>query len=365
MHHVQPQQDVPPKAARNRAPAHRTGWWASAARFIRLWVGSAVGRGGVRVHRVWSGPRPEALHRELIAFERSIPIALLDGRTMTYEHPRDYIAFFRSIETSRTFAARDKVGRVIGTITGVALRLRMPDGAERRAVFVAHLRVATDARIGPTLASLAVRIMPATFRYGRASVAIVQTGRDLELARISRTIGVPAARPHGAVRVVTWSCEAPAASAAPVRDATETEVRSRFAECTRGCIVSVGGNPALRSAIPPRWVMAADGSACGCIEDNNAVLTWRLESGERFEQSHISFFGWRDAAAGGAFVRSCIDLAREMGIGRLRVLVDEGSADAVIGAVGLVPVAEVRWTVWAGAVRPFPKAPWVLHPSEI
>src|SRR5690606_22285008 len=149
-------------------------------------------------------------------------------------------------ETSRTFAARDKVGRVIGTITGIALRLRMPDGAERRAVFVAHLRVATDARIGPTLASLAVRIMPATFRYGRASVAIVQTGRDLELARISRTIGVPAAQPHGAVRVVTWPCDAPAASAAPVvRDATEAEVRSRFAEFTRGCIVSVGGNPAL------------------------------------------------------------------------------------------------------------------------
>lgn len=352
------------------APVHRDhrsgGWWSHTARFIGLWLRSALGTDGVRVHRIWSGPRPESLHRAMIDFERSVFTSLLDGKRMTYEHPRDYIAFFRSIQSSRSFVARDPSGRVVGTISAIALRLRMPGGAIRRAVFVAHLRVALDARTGRTLPALAIRILPYMFRYGQALVAIVQTGRELELAKIARAIGMPAPTPHGAFRAIAWSTDAPVgAPAIAIREAAEPDVRAKFLALHPSAVVSMGGDPALRSAIPPRWLMAHDGSACGCIEDNTAVVTWRTELGEVFTQSHISFFGWRDAEAAGSFIRACIAEARGMGIRRLRVLVDESSADAVIRAVGAAPAGEVRWTVWCGSATPMPEAPWVLHPSEI
>jgi len=55
-----------------------------------------------------------------------------------------------------------------------------------------------------------------------------------------------------------------------------------------------------------------------------------------------------------------------MGITRLRILVDESAADAIIRSSGLVPVSQTPWRVYVGGLRDdLPEAPWVLHPAEI
>jgi hypothetical protein len=310
--------------------------------------------------------RDEALADAILAFERSIPTGLLGGRPRTYEHGRDYTRFFRAVGPNRTYIARDPSGAVIGTLTGVAWRVRLPSGKCRSAVYLMRIRVAFHVRTGPTIVRLMVRILLFVLFHGCAAITLVQTGRSIKQGKIARALGLPEPRPVGAVRMITW----PVSSVTPehdagLREATEREVRDRFGALTHGRIAVLGGNPHMRSALPPRWIMAADGSACGCIEDYARALTWRDDTGAALLESHLSFFGWQDPEAGGRFFRACLSVGASMGITRLRAVVDERLADAFIRAVGVDPDSQVHWTLWAAGRARFPDAPWVLQPSEI
>ena len=183
--------------------------------------------------------------------------------------------------------------------------------------------------------------------------------------KVSKNLGLPRFRPRAVVRLIAYESGAQVAGPrAPVRDATEAEVRDMYHALTEGCIASRGGAPAMRSVRPPRWIIAEDGSACGCIEDYHRARRWRTGETTELIQSHVSFFGWRDAESAARFVRTCIDITGQMGVPRVRICLDNRLADEVIGAIGIATQSEFRWTVYGAWLGSLPDAPWSLHPTE-
>lgn len=336
-------------------------------RCLRLWARSFVGAGGVRVVRVTRAPLSESRHAAVREFERSILAPLLGGTPTSYEHPRDYNRFFRAIAEHRTYLARDRrSGAIIGSLTGVAWKLRIPGGGRRRAVYLMRYRIAPAARTGPAMLYLLARIMPFVALYGRTTISILQFGHAMKQDKIAAAVGMPGPRRVGAVRVITWSAQPPdGPNAGGLLEASERAVRPRFAALTSRCIAMAGGRPDQRSAMAPRWLLAADGSACGCIEDYARALTWRTPDGPLPVEAHVSFFGWTSVEAGARFFRACMPIAAAAGATRIRAVIDDRHADAFIAAVGLPTVADVGWSIMATGGRPFPDAPWVVHPSEI
>ena len=359
-----PTQPAGSSSARTSAPRARRILFG---RWLRLWVRSFVGIDGVHVVRVKRRPLSRSRHAASLAFERSILAPLLGGTPTSYEHPRDYNRFFRAIAEHRSYFARDRSsGSIIGSLTGVAWRLRLPGGGRRRAVYLMRYRIAPAARTGPAMLYLLARIMPFVALYGRTTISILQFGHAMKQDKIAAAIGMPGPRRAGAFRVITWNAHRDdGPSPGGLLEAPERAVRARFAALTSGCIAVAGGKPDLRSAMTPRWLLAADGSACGCIEDYSRALTWRTPEGPRPLEAHVSFFGWTSIEAGSRFFRACMPIAAAAGATRIRAVIDERHADAFIAAVGLPPEADVGWSIMATGGRPFPDAPWVVHPSEI
>jgi len=347
------------------ALSERWEWFARSVRSVIRYFGSFLGIGGIGVARIPSGPVPDSLAREIETFEKRIATAYIGGVPTVCDQGRDYTLFWRAIGDGAAFAARDRAGRVVGVCAVARLRLRMPTGRERSAAYLAHLRVLPECRSGVTIPSLIARTVPSIMRSGFAGVGFSADAAGFNPGRVARNLGLPAFKSRGAARLITFDTSAPLTGPVSlIREAPEPRVRAAYADFTKGYISSRGGTPALRSTITPRWLMAEDGSACGCLEDYHKARRWRMGDSGEIVQSHISFFGWQDFDAAARFVRACIVLARDMGVPRVRISADDRLADAMVAAIGITPQSVFRWNIYGAGLGPLPDAPWSVHPTE-
>jgi len=308
----------------------------------------------------------DELHRDIQEFQRAVETRYYGADPMTCEFGRDYTLVLRSVGPALALGARDRSGRLIGLVSMTVLRLRLPNGRWRRAQYVAHLHVLPECRHGMAIAVLVARCVPSILTGGGIITGLVRATGGFTPSRVSRALGLPGAHPCATMRLVTYPCAAdPPGASCAVHVAPEKEVRRRFLELTAGRIVSHGGDPSMRSALPPRWLIAEDGSACGCIEDYHATTRWRRADGSEYTQSNISFFGWRDPSSAAGFVRACLREGRALGAERIRIILDEREAEPILAQIGAEPSGDFRWTMSAGGLWKLPDAPWVLHPSEI
>ena len=342
------------------------------ARLARVMATSYSKTGSARVERIPPGPVDDRLHQEIQQFQRAVETTYFGSDPMTCEHGRDYTLLLRSVGKAHALSVRDRTGRLIGLMSLTGKRLRLPDGGTRRVMYVAHLRVLPECRSGMALPVLAARSVQMVLLGGGVIVGLTRIGGRFTAGKVSRVLGLPVVGPNGTVRLLTYLSDSGVpvgadreGSSSDIHDATEREVRDRFRALTTRCISCVGGNPSMRSALPPRWLMASDGSACGCIEDYHASARWIRADGTEFRQSNISFFGWRDSESAARFVRACLREAHRMRVERLRILLDERLAAPIVAGIGIEPWGDFRWTVCVGGLRRMPDAPWVLHPSEL
>jgi len=334
-------------------------------RTVIRFFSSYFGSGGIRVARIPSGPVSESLAREIEAFERRIATAYVGGVPTVCDQGRDYTLFWRAIGDGVAFTARDRAGRVVGVCAVARLRLRTPTGRIRSSAYLAHLRVLPECRSGFTIPSLIARTIPSIMARGFAGIGFSADAAGFDPARVARNLGLPAFLSRGAARLITFDTGAPIIGPlASIREEPEPCIRAAYAEFTKGFISSRGGTPAMRSTITPLWLIAEDGSACGCIEDYHKARRWRVGETEQIVQSHISFFGWRDLDSAARFVRACICRVREMGVPRLRICTDDAMADDVVEAIGIAPQSVFRWNIFAAGLGRLPDAPWSLHPTE-
>lgn len=335
-------------------------------KLAQLMISSHCRSSGAYVQRVPSGPLSDALYRDIQEFQRAVETNYFGADAMTCHHGRDYTLLLRSCGDVCAFSVRDRAGRITGLLSLNRLRFRLPGGRVRSLMYVAHLHVLPDCRAGIALPALIARAVFPVLFGGGVICGLARVGGGFNPTRVSRVLNLPTYAPVAIARLITYTADAALPlHGAPVRVATEQEVRDRYAHLTRDRIAAVGGNPAMRSALPPRWLMAEDGSACGCIEDYHATTRWIRADGTEFRQSNISFFGWRDPAAAASFVRGAVREADLIGADRLRIILDERLAQPVVDAIGIEPEREFRWSLCAGGLRKLPEVPWVLHAAEL
>lgn len=335
-------------------------------KIARLMISSHSRSSGAHVQRVPSGPLSDSLYRDIQDFQRAVETNYFGADAMTCHHGRDYTLLLRSCGDVCALSVRDRAGRITGLLSLNRLRFRLPGGRIRPVMYVAHLHVLPECRAGATLPALIARAVFPVLFGGGVICGLARVGGGFNPTKVARVLNLPTYAPVTTARLITYTADAGISlRGAPVRVAAEREVRDRYAHLTRDRIAAVGGNPAMRSALPPRWLIAEDGSACGCIEDYHATTRWIRADGTEFRQSNISFFGWRDAAAAGWFVRGAVREAALIGAERVRIILDERLAAPVVDAIGIEPEREFRWSLCAGGLRKLPDAPWVLHAAEL
>ena len=122
----------------------------------------------------------------------------------------------------------------------------------------------------------------------------------------------------------------------------------------------------MRSVQPPRWIIAEDGSACGCIEDyENAKRHELVESRDELVMNHISFFGYRDLTAAARLIRGAMAMTARQGVPRVQLCIDESFESALLDAVGIRPDFCFRARLAGFVVGGLPRAPWSINSSEI
>jgi hypothetical protein len=298
----------------------------------------------------------------LAEFERQFTYPLGPGRSFRISHGDDYPRFFRAVGDAAVFVALDG-DRVVGTLGTAVRRILTPDGTERPAGYLGDLKVAPEVRGGFTV----VRLLRAAEAWLRPRVAlafgVVMGGTRATPDRYTGRAGVPKFEAVGEIVVFRVPCEGDIGETAALRPVSEEEGIARYRDLSVGRYACPGGAPAERSESPPRWLTAADGSACGRLEDTRRAKRLHDDRGAEMVSAHLAAFASRDARAGAALIRGALRLAGAAGFPALFVAV--AGPDAVALAAALAPLAPVAApaTVYACGV-PAGDA-WHVNSSEI
>ena len=329
------------------------------------WVREARARVGV--HRIPDGVLPADLGRELEEFERRFVRRFGDVPDHVRIHAERFTNQYRSIGPARCLCARTGSGNLSGTLCLARTRLRFPSGIVRRAVYGTNLLVAPEARHGPTLARLMGAAVRWTAPRAWAGFAHVPEGSTSRPERFMRQLGLPAFAEVGAIRIVSLPTgHADDAALVETEMIDEPRVRRMRRHLMRGCIVAEGGDPAARSGRAPVWIALRDGSACACIEDCDRTKRHERVGGSGpLEWCHLSFLGFRDAAAFGRIARAGLAIAHQRGVPLMQVAVDAAQERDLLDAAGVPPAFGFRARIAGFAVGGFPRAPWSLNASEI
>src|SRR5262249_21308507 len=89
--------------------------------------------------------------------------------------------------------------------------------------------------------------------------------------------------------------------------------RRLFRELAKGRFASPVGDPRERSVMTPVWLAAADGTACGCLEDTRRAKRLIADDDAEMISAHLSSFAYRNPQAGADLVRSALAYAEKLG----------------------------------------------------
>ena len=273
------------------------------------------------------GPPPPALAGVLAEFETQFSYPLGPGRTFRISHGDDYTRFYRAMGESVCFVAEADCA-IAGTL-GVAFRnLILPEGRECAVAYVGDLKITPAARGGRTLLKLLRAAHVWSNGRARAAFAVVMDGTEITPEKYSGRASLPAFRKLGAVAVLRVSTQD--ATAGDCCAATCESALASFRRLSAGRHALCGGDPELRSGIPPSWIMCADGSACGRIEDTMKAKRLFASDGSELSSVHLSCFAYRTIEAGAALLRVALGRASHLGFPALFVSVAEPDAAAFL-----------------------------------
>ena len=307
------------------------------------------------IHPLTACPPPE-LAAALARFEAGFTYPLGPGRSFRISHGDDYPRFYRAMGDAVCFVA-ERDGEVLGVLAAALRPLVGPDGAVRQAVYLGDMKVAPAARGGRVL----VRLAEATTAWatGRADVgfAVVMGGTPVTPDRYTGRLGLPAFAEVARVAILRLPAAADGGDAVEV-GADEGE--ALFRRLTAGHYAAAGGDPRERSETPPAWLVLADGSACGRLEDTRRAKRLISDDGGEMVSAHLSGFAYAAPAAGLALLAAARARAAAHGFPALFVAVP--AADAAPFATAPGAVVAPASVYGAGVER---GAAWVVNTAEV
>jgi len=315
----------------------------------------------VIVHTL-TGPPPDGLARALASFEEQFTYPLGPDRSFRVSHGADYPRFFRAIGEPACFVAVHD-GAVLGTLGTALRRLRLPDGSERRTVYMGDLKVVPSARRGRTSSRLFEACEARYLPVAEALYGVVMDGTRVTPHFYPRRAGLPPTEVVGHVVVF----RIPTTDAPPAPDDQVCHPTDRLAEaCHRrwvaGRYCAPAADPAVRSESAPRRLMLSDGSACGLLEDTRQAKRLIGDGGE-LRSAHLSDFAYRSPADGARLARLALPMAARRGFPALFVAVSADEAGAFREELAVAEAVAAPATIYGLALEP--GARWSINTAEI
>ena len=314
----------------------------------------------MKVHELSSPPSP-ALARALAEFEAPFTYPLGPGKFFRISHGEDYTLFFRAQGLGRCFIAEHQ-GRVAGSLGTAVRRLWMPNGTERFAGYVGDLKIAADARGGTVLVRLA-RAAEAWLRpQVEAGFGVVMGGTTLTPEAYTGRAGIPGFQELG--RLVIFRISGRGGMEADSKHfLTDQEVGlGCYRRLSLGRYACPTGEAEGRSQITPVWLMNADGSACGMLEDTRKAK--RLITGDGCEllSAHLSCFAYSAVWAGAELIGVALRHAVRLGLPALFVSMAEADAQELRASLLNLEILAARANVYGTGLM---AGAWNINTSEI
>ncbi len=306
-------------------------------------------------------PSPE-LARALAEFESEFAYPLGPGRTFRISHGDDYPRFFRAIGDAACFVAESR-GRVAGTL-GIAVHpIQLPDGGERNIIYAGDLKVSRSFRTGFTYLQLAWAAEPWLRTRADAGYCVVMDGTAATPPAYTGAAGIPGAVALTKLAVLRVPCpEGPRPGDERFR-ADGALALAAYRDISRGRYACLGGDPEARSEMPPTWLLAPDGLACGRVEDTRRAKRLVGDDGAELVSGHLACFAARSPEAGAELVRTAGRVAAASGLPALFVAVAAADAPDLVRALGVDGVVDAPATVYGIGLPAGPA--WNVNSSEI
>ena len=309
---------------------------------------------------VLTGDPDARLAAAIARFEPEFSYPLGSDARFHVAHDGDGWRFFQALGEGACAVAEDG-GRVLG-ILGAALRTAaMPDGGSLPLVYLGDLKITAGARGGTTLLRLA-RAIQARF-HGRAAAAyaVVMDGTAVVPTAYTGRMGIPPFVAAGRVAVL-WLRTA-GAEHAQARTVDDAQGHACFAALAAGRIRPLSGDPALRSLLPPRWLVGGDGDACGRLEDTLRAKRLCSTTGEDMRSAHLSCLAYRDVRDGVRLLDDALAMAREAGYPMLFTALPPGDVPALRRHLGDRVRTCAPATIYATGIPS--AASWTISSADI
>jgi GNAT superfamily N-acetyltransferase len=313
----------------------------------------------MKIHALCEAP-PPPLARALAEFESRFTYPLGPGRSFRISHGDDYPRFFRSMGNARCFVA-ERQGRVVGVLAVAVRPLIMPDGATRQAAYVGDLKVDPAVRGSRVY----VRLANAADEWARpqvtAAFGVVMDGTRTLPSNYTGRAGIEGFRPVAKLQVLRLSATLSAGDRCSVAPTAEGD--DCYRRLSVGRFAASGGKPAQRSETDPLWLIAADGQACGRLEDTCRGKRLFDDHGIEMRSAHLACFAWRDPRAAAEVLHAARRHAARRGFAAVFVGVPEGDMENLEPAITGIDRVTAPATIFAAGLSP--GAPWNINTSEI
>jgi hypothetical protein len=174
-------------------------------------------------------------------------------------------------------------------------------------------------------------------------------------------VGVPSFLQVGKVIVLRIPTAVESNGVCEIVDATKGE--DCHENLSRGRYAAVGGNPAERSEMEPRWLVHPEGAACGRLEDTRRAKRLIDSDGIEMQSAHLACFAWRTPRAAAELIHSARSHAARAGLAALFVALAEVDAEAVESALGPIDKVIAPATIFGVGLKG--DQVWNINSSEI
>lgn len=244
------------------------------------------------------------MDRALERFEQQFQYPLSADQSFRISHGDDYQRFYRSLGAATCVSAWEEQA-IVGVCAAAVRDVQMPTSGLRRALYIGDLKIAAPARGRRTLWRLAHAIR-ARHNDIEAAYGVVMNGTAAAPPAYTGRAGVPPFRVIAGARLWRLNTRVDPGAVTSAVPVPAVDGEAAFRWLARDHCYSLSGNPALRSVMPVQWWMAADGSACGRLEDTRRAKKLYLADGSELVSAHLGAFAYATPAAGERFLHDML-----------------------------------------------------------
>ena len=113
----------------------------------------------------------------------------------------------------------------------------------------------------------------------------------------------------------------------------------------------------------PRWMVLADGAACGRVEDTMRAKRLFADTGEEMRSAHLSCFAFSDPMSGARVARAALRHVGDLGFPAMFLAIPEHQTAEFLRAFGGKPLAAAGATVYAARLPA--SGVWRINTAEI